>query len=160
MWSRSAGYLKALATLAVMGWMAVSVIACSSRPGVRVDGMVPAGTTTAHAAYSAAVHGETTLIDVREPDEILRGAPASTAARIPYRLDGSRNIQFVETVLQTVTANRSANITLICAVGTRSAAARDLLIQHGFIDVKSLEGGFQRWRASGFPSISQQYDNN
>jgi rhodanese-related sulfurtransferase len=139
----------------LLGWIVIAVPACTGYPGARTDGAPSPGTITAVAAYTAAVHGDTALIDVREPDEIQRGAPDRTAARITYRLDRTRDAQFVDQTLLAVADNRSASVTLVCASGVRSAAARDLLLRHGFTDVKSLDGGFQAWRASRLPSTPQ-----
>ena len=84
---------------------------------------------TARDAYTAEVRHQTSLIDVREPYEVRRGAPTGTFARIPYRLDGTGDDQFVAAVIKAVDGNRASDITLICATGVRSAAARDVLIR-------------------------------
>jgi rhodanese-related sulfurtransferase len=137
--------------------LAVRLLTCVicaelSNPTLSAEGS-PRGVSAAEA-HAAAVRGDTFLIDVREPYEIARGAPEGTGAEIPYRLDGSRNDQFVSEVTLAVAGHRLSDITLICARGVRSAAARDLLSRHGFSNVKSLVGGFAAWRSSGMPSLA------
>jgi rhodanese-related sulfurtransferase len=123
-----------------------------SDPALSAEGGL--GAVSAAEAHAAVVRGDTFLIDVREPFEIARGAPEGTRAEISYRLDGSRNDQFVSEVTRAIAGHRSSDITLICARGVRSAAARDLLSRHGFSNVKSLVGGFAAWRSSGMPSFA------
>lgn len=104
-------------------------------------------------AYLAAVRGQTLLIDVRESYEIKGGAPAGTLARISYRLDRSRDHAFVAEITGVAAGEKWTNLTLFCATGVRSAAARELLLMNGFTSVKSLAGGFEAWRDSSLPEI-------
>jgi rhodanese-related sulfurtransferase len=128
-----------------------------AEPGDQVSSAGPiAGAISAQEALVAMLRGETQLIDVREPFEIRRAAPGWSRARIPYRLDGSRDTEFVTDVLQAVAGNRLSDITLICATGVRSAAARDLLLKHGFTRVRSLTGGFEAWQNGGLPTVADR----
>ena len=77
-----------------------------------------------------------TLIDVREPDEVARGAiPGSVAlprGQLEYKIDG-------------ITVDKSARIVCYCGGGGRSALAAQSLKKMGFKDVLSLEGGYKKW---------------
>jgi thiosulfate sulfurtransferase len=139
---------RTLAGIVFFGGIMLALASCSAPLG----GPSAPGTITATAAYSAATQGDAILIDVREADEIERGAPEATAARIAYRLDRSRDAKFVDETLMTVASDRTTRIILMCASGVRSAAARDLLLTQGFTDVESLDGGFRSWQASRLPT--------
>jgi rhodanese-related sulfurtransferase len=108
------------------------------------------------AAHTAQAHNSTILIDVREPYEVRDGGPVGAAANLSYRLDGSRDAQFIAEITKIVHQNYDSNITLICATGVRSAAARDLLSKHGFGNVKSLIGGFVAWQRNRLPTVLNQ----
>ncbi len=80
------------------------------------------------------------LIDVREPDEY-------SAAHI----EGSRLIplQTLSTQLASLPATRE--ILVHCKAGGRSAKAVQLLLDHGFTDVKNVTGGMDAWLAENPP---------
>lgn len=42
-------------------------------------------------------------------------------------------------------------IVVVCRSGNRSQQGRDILINAGFTNVTSMEGGLSEWRASGYP---------
>jgi len=81
------------------------------------------------------------VIDVREPDEFARGKiPGSyTIPRgvLEMQLDGR--------------LPHEATVVLYCAGGGRSALACRSLAEMGYENVENLEGGFQKWAASGLP---------
>ena len=116
------------------------------------DGSLPPGTIDVISAHRASNNGDTLLIDIREAYEIEWGAPDKASERFVYRMDRSRDNQFVEETLRAVSGNRSANINIICATGVRSKRARILLATHGFTNVKSVSGGVEAWRAMRLPS--------
>ena len=115
-----------------------------------------AGVISAPAAHEAILHGGTELIDVREDYEVQGAAPLGARAHIPYRMNHSRDEAFIADALHAGGGDRTSNVTLICATGVRSAAARDLLLKHGFTNVKSLAGGFESWRSAGLPIIAER----
>jgi rhodanese-related sulfurtransferase len=43
---------------------------------------------------------------------------------------------------------KSEEVVVHCKAGTRSAAARALMMQHGFSNVRNLVGGMQAWKLS------------
>jgi rhodanese-related sulfurtransferase len=146
-------------TILLLGSIAIAVPACTGDASAPMDDARSSSTITAVAAYTAVMHGDTELIDIREPNEIRQGAPDRAASHITYRLDRSRDARFVDEIVHETGGRRSASITLICATGVRSAAARDLLLQHGFTNVKSLDGGFRAWRAARLPDALQAADS-
>ena len=81
------------------------------------------------------------LIDVREPEEIAQGTAPGTL-RLGRGFLELRIEQAVE---------RGRTVVLMCGSGVRSLFAADDLIRLGYEDVRSLRGGFARWRQEGLP---------
>jgi molybdopterin/thiamine biosynthesis adenylyltransferase/rhodanese-related sulfurtransferase len=82
------------------------------------------------------------LVDVREKDEWTEGF-----------IPGARWIPrgFLELRIEDQVPERSAEIVLYCAGGTRSALAARALAELGYTNVKSLAGGFSAWKRAGLP---------
>ena len=80
------------------------------------------------------------LIDVREKDEWTEGY-----------IPGARWISrgFLEQRIEDQVPERSAEIVLYCAGGTRSALAARSLAELGYTNVKSMAGGFAAWKRAG-----------
>jgi len=94
------------------------------------------------AARSAQEAGAV-LIDVREADEVAEGSPAGA-----LRLTRG----FLELRVEDAVPDRSRALYLICAGGTRSLFAAQGLVDLGYQNVRSVSGGYQRWKALGLPS--------
>ena len=77
-----------------------------------------------------------TLIDVREPEEVSRGA-------IPGAVPIPRGV--LELKIDQVTTDKDAKIVLYCGGGNRSALAAWMLKKMGFRHPISLIGGFHAW---------------
>ena len=77
------------------------------------------------------------LIDVREKDEWLEG-----------HIPGARWIPrgFLELRIEEQVPEKSADIILYCAGGTRSALGARALEELGYANVKSMAGGFTAWK--------------
>ena len=80
------------------------------------------------------------LVDVREKDEWVEGS-----------IPGARWIPrgFLELRIEDQVPQKSAEIVLYCAGGTRSALAARALDELGYTNVKSLAGGFSAWKRAG-----------
>src|SRR5437667_11744510 len=80
------------------------------------------------------------LIDVREKDEWTEGY-----------IPGARWISrgFLEQRIEDQVPERSSEIVLYCAGGTRSAYAAKTLAELGYTNVKSMSGGFSAWKRAG-----------
>ncbi|MFO7585702.1 MAG: rhodanese-like domain-containing protein [Anaerolineales bacterium] len=48
---------------------------------------------------------------------------------------------------------KDAKIVVVCRSGNRSQEARDILLQAGFENVTSMNGGVVSWRSMGYPTI-------
>ena len=47
---------------------------------------------------------------------------------------------------------RDKEIVVVCSSGNRSQQGRDILLNAGFTQVTSMQGGLNEWRASGYPT--------
>ncbi len=82
------------------------------------------------------------LIDVREPDEFRAGY-------IPGAEHVSRG--FLELKIESVVNDRATPIIAYCAGGVRSLLAGQVLKTMGYEDVKSMSGGYSKWKDLGHP---------
>ena len=78
------------------------------------------------------------LIDVRETDEVQRGA-------IPGAKHIARGI--LERDIDKITSDKNRKLVLYCGGGNRSALAAWMLKKMGFNNVYSLIGGWGAWKA-------------
>src|SRR3569833_596657 len=82
------------------------------------------------------------LLDVRESDEVASGSPGG-ALRL--------NRGFLELRIEDKVPDPAQPILVMCAGGVRSLFAAEALKQLGYQDVKSVAGGFNRWKNNGLP---------
>lgn len=80
------------------------------------------------------------LVDVREPDETASGSIVDSTL-IPRGM--------LELQIENAVPDRSSEIVVMCAGGTRSALAAVTLQQMGYEHVSSLAGGFNAWKDAG-----------
>ena len=83
---------------------------------------------------------EITLIDVRESSELEGGI-------IPGAITIARGV--LETNIENRIGEKTSPIVVYCASGIRSAFATQTLLQLGYTNVKSLIGGFNKWKDDG-----------
>jgi sulfur-carrier protein adenylyltransferase/sulfurtransferase len=93
-------------------------------------------------AADAREHGGALFVDVREQDEWDEGAVPG-AVHIPRGQLESR--------IEGLVPDRSREIVVYCAGGSRSAFAAKSLGELGYENVSSLAGGFTDWKRNGFP---------
>jgi len=91
-------------------------------------------------AEAVVAAGPTVVLDVREPDEYEQGA-------VPDALHIPRGM--LETSIEGRVPDKSATVVVYCAGGVRSAFAAQTLQQLGYTDVRSVIGGFNRWKDEG-----------
>jgi len=82
------------------------------------------------------------LIDVREDGEWQQA-----------RIAGARHLGkgIIERDIERTIPDRDAEIVLYCGGGFRSALAADALREMGYRNVVSMDGGWRRWCALGYP---------
>ena len=82
-----------------------------------------------------------TLLDVREDHEWVQG-------HLPSAKHLGRGI--LERDIETVIPDKTREIVLYCGGGYRSALAAESLQKMGYVNVKSMAGGFGEWTAKRF----------
>ncbi|MBI3773140.1 MAG: molybdopterin-synthase adenylyltransferase MoeB [Gammaproteobacteria bacterium] len=80
------------------------------------------------------------MIDVREVDEIANGSPKGAV-----RLGRG----YLELRVEDAVPDKLKTVIMMCAGGVRSLFAAESLKQLGYQDVRSLRGGFNRWKNEG-----------
>src|SRR3569623_1076088 len=94
-------------------------------------------------AEALAAHADgAVLLDVREADEVANGSPQG-ALRL------SRG--FLDLRIEVIVPDSDQSILVMCAGGVRSLFAAEALKQLGYQNVKSVAGGFNRWKNNGLP---------
>jgi rhodanese-related sulfurtransferase len=83
------------------------------------------------------------LVDVREDDE-WRAGHAGGAVHLGKGI--------IERDVEKRFPDRDAELILYCGGGYRSALAADALRQMGYRNVVSMDGGWKRWVALGYPT--------
>jgi molybdopterin/thiamine biosynthesis adenylyltransferase/rhodanese-related sulfurtransferase len=86
------------------------------------------------------VRDEALFLDVREADEYAQGA-------IPGAMHLPRG--FLEVQIEGRLPDKSRQVVVYCAGGTRSAFAAKSLQDLGYTDVVSMAGGFNKWKDEG-----------
>ena len=80
------------------------------------------------------------LIDVRDADEVANGSPKQ-ALRL--------NKSFLELRIEDAVPDYTQPLLVMCAGGVRSLFAAESLKSLGYEDVRSVAGGFNRWKNNG-----------
>lgn len=82
------------------------------------------------------------LIDVRDNDEVAQGSPLGA-----HRLGRG----FLELRVEDAVPDFDRTVLVMCAGGVRSLFAAEDLKRLGYHDVRSVAGGFSRWKNEGHP---------
>jgi rhodanese-related sulfurtransferase len=91
-----------------------------------------------------AVGADTYLLDVREDDEWAAGhAP------------GAHHLPMMEIPARLADVPQDADVVVACRMGGRSGQVVAYLRQHGWDNVRNLDGGMQDWAAAGRELVSE-----
>lgn len=82
------------------------------------------------------------LVDVREPEEIAQGSPAGAV---------HLGRGYLELNIEQSAPDANQTVLCMCGGGSRSLFAADGLRRMGYADVRSVAGGFNRWKDEGLP---------
>lgn len=93
--------------------------------------------------------GDSTLIDIREPDEVketgaIPGSINAPRGMLEFYADESLPYHIPE-------FKKDSRIILQCASGGRSALAVVTLKQMGYANIAHLDGGLKAWKEAGLP---------
>ncbi len=89
-------------------------------------------------------HANFIIIDVRTPSEYAQG-------HLPFAINRDVNSPTFSNDINKLNKNRIYFV--YCQAGGRSAAARDMMQELGFIHVINLINGYADWVAAGFPVV-------
>lgn len=93
-------------------------------------------------ALEALNNGEAVMIDVREIEEVKQeSVPLDRVLNHPMSVILER-LPYI---------SKDQNIIVACPGGVRSSRVVSLLMQHGYENVASLDGGLKTWIDKGFP---------
>ncbi len=92
---------------------------------------------------------EYVILDVREPDEFAEGhlPGAKNISRGFLEVKADANHHKRDEAMQ----DRNQKIICYCGGGYRSLMAAKTLLEMGFVEVKSMSGGFHAWEEEGLP---------
>ncbi|WP_406625753.1 rhodanese-like domain-containing protein [Acidovorax sp. SDU_ACID1] len=93
-------------------------------------------------AAEAAIAQADVLIDVREPDEYRQG-------HLPGAINLPRGVLEFQMSSQSAMEPRGLRVVLYCKTSGRAALAACALQDMGYLDVRSVAGGFDAWKAAG-----------
>ncbi len=96
-----------------------------------------------------AIQNADVLLDVREADEY-------TAGHLPGAVHISRGMLEFKLSNNPQLNSRDLKIVLYCKTSGRAALAACALKDMGYLDVQSIQGGFDAWAAAGNPVIKPQ----
>ena len=92
-------------------------------------------------AYAAYVLGSSILVDVRENAANKKTIDVKQLVRLPF---GELDQRFGE-----LPANRT--VVLVSNIGIKGKQAAKFLLEHGYSDVATLDGGLSAWEEEGLP---------
>lgn len=89
------------------------------------------------ADYQSVVSDDAQFVDVREPDEVVKGT-----------LPGTVNIPLGQIAERLSELDSQRRVVVLCRSGGRSTQAAEILTGAGFSDVVNLAGGMMAWDKS------------
>ena len=96
------------------------------------------------AEAEAAIRDADALIDVREESEFAAG-------HIPGAIHASRGMLEFKLAGNPALQARDVKVVLYCKTSGRAALAAASMREMGYLNVKSIAGGFDAWQAAGKP---------
>ena len=97
--------------------------------------------------------GGTTVIDVREPDEVAESGTVPGARNIPrgvLEIKADTELPMRDPALE----DRSQKMLIVCGAGGQSALAAKSLKDMGFKDVSIVDGGVKGWKDAGYETAA------
>jgi rhodanese-related sulfurtransferase len=128
--------IAALAFLSFLAVAAGSAVLAQSIPdaSAQVPLIEPA---TLHNLVAA--HVPVTIVDVRQPEEFAQG-----------HIQGAILMPLGTVPTAFATLPKTGKLIVYCRTGHRSAKAVEFLLQHGYGNAVSMDGGYAAWTAAGF----------
>lgn len=96
-----------------------------------------------------AIRDADVLLDVREADEYAAG-------HLPGAVHASRGMLEFKLSANPALASRDLKVVLYCKTSGRAALAAAAMKDMGYLNVKSITGGFDGWVAAGKPVVKPE----
>jgi rhodanese-related sulfurtransferase len=93
--------------------------------------------------------GGTTVIDVREPDEVAESGTVPGAKNIPrgvLEIKADTELPMRDPALE----DRNQKVIIACGAGGQAALSAKSLKDMGFTDVSIIDGGIKGWKDAGY----------
>jgi rhodanese-related sulfurtransferase len=100
-------------------------------------------------AAEAAIRDADVLIDVREESEFAAG-------HLPGAIHASRGMLEFKLSSNPALQPRDLKVVLYCKTSGRAALAARAMHDMGYLNVQSLAGGFDAWKAAGKPVVKPE----
>lgn len=100
-------------------------------------------------AAEAAIRDADVLIDVREESEFAAG-------HLPGAIHASRGMLEFKLSSNPALQSRDLKVVLYCKTSGRAALAAHAMHDMGYLNVQSLAGGFDAWKAAGKPVVKPE----
>lgn len=97
----------------------------------------------------AAIREADVLLDVREESEFANG-------HLPGAIHASRGMLEFKLSSTPALASRDIKVVLYCKTSGRAALAAAAMQEMGYLNVKSIAGGFDGWVAAGKPVVKPE----
>ncbi|MGD8113018.1 thiosulfate sulfurtransferase GlpE [Vibrio sp. TRT 21S02] len=94
-------------------------------------------------AHSMLIDDEARLVDIRDPQSFAVSHPTSA-----FHLTNDTIVSFMEDI------EFDQPILVMCYHGVSSQGAAQYLVNQGFEEVYSVDGGFEAWHRAGLPTES------
>jgi rhodanese-related sulfurtransferase len=135
-------------TLPVWGWIVLGIVGVAAvGTAIFVQVNKPAATgLAANISIEEAVKFRDEgafILDVREPDEWVN-----------FHIPGSTLIPLGELPDRLSEVPTGQKIVVVCNSGNRSKPGRDILLDAGFPEVTSMDGGVSGWKTQGLPIVT------
>ncbi|MBI5933950.1 MAG: rhodanese-like domain-containing protein [Chloroflexi bacterium] len=118
--------------------LVIYILVASAGGGIGGDGL--ASNISVDEAYAIYQQGDAFFLDVRELSEWNE-----------FHAPGATLISLGELASRLNEVSRDRPVVVVCRSGNRSQQGRDILLQAGFTDVTSMDGGLNEWRSKGYP---------
>lgn len=137
-WIWIGGGIALLAVIILGGWVFFQP---DSAPMGVAQASLPAEVSIDEAAVLR--EGGAFMLDVRQPDEWVE-----------FHMPGSTLIPLDQLEAHLDEVPRDQEIVVVCRSGNRSQVGRDILLDGGFEQVTSMDGGLKGWQAAGYETVS------
>ncbi|MCL2090163.1 MAG: rhodanese-like domain-containing protein [Micrococcales bacterium] len=141
------GSLRRLGSVMMVGLLSAGLLVGCSDDGTSTDTSPVSETATSLgvAGFESLVAQDgVQIIDVRTPDEFATGHLAG-ATSLDVQSDFAAGIAGLD---------KNTTYALYCRSGVRSATARQMMLDAGFIRVVDLSGGILAWTQAGKPVVT------